>query len=73
MSATAKAWLVAGAGLAVGLAGAVSLLPWLRQVDPLGLTPVVSVSFLGGAAFGWYVRGPGSPAADPPAGRDLVP
>ena len=45
---------VAGAG--AGAVATVCALPYLRQIDPLGLTPVVLVSLVGGFVLGWYVR-----------------
>lgn len=54
-AATAVAVSVVSAGLAA--AGMILLLPWLREVDPLGLSPVVLIAFGGGLILGWIGRG----------------
>jgi hypothetical protein len=53
-----------GVCAAYGLAGAIfggmvvtALLPILRHIDPLGLSPIVLISVIGGGALGWYLRG----------------
>ena len=54
---TRTAVALALAGAATGWLIATTAMPYLRQVDPLGLTPVVLVSVLGGYVLGWYLRG----------------
>lgn len=45
------------AGLVTGLIGTTAAMPLIRQVNPLGLTPVVLISVMGGLVLGWYLRG----------------
>ena len=54
----------ASLAIAYGLAGAMTggfaisaLMPFLRQIDPLGLSAVALINLMGGTAFGWYLRG----------------
>jgi hypothetical protein len=72
MKPTLRRSLVA---VALALAGAltgglitVAAAPYLRQVDPLGISPVVLISVLGGFALGWYLRGRAEPGAAPDRG-----
>ena len=51
----AVAMILAGTGL--GAAVTILALPYLRRVDPLGLSPVVLISLAGGFVLGWYIRG----------------
>jgi hypothetical protein len=57
----------AAIGLAVGGVGTQVLMPVIRRADPIGLTPIVVICCLGGAALGWYVRRCAS--ARPDAGK----
>ena len=43
-------------GAIIGGIAVTALLPYLRQVDPYGLSPVVLISLMGGTALGWYLR-----------------
>ena len=54
---TRTAVALALAGAATGWFLAATAMPYLRQVDPLGISPVVLISVLGGCALGWYLRG----------------
>jgi len=44
-------------GAVLGTVGTIAALPYLRQIDPLGLSPVILISLMGGFVLGWYVRG----------------
>src|SRR5262249_54585851 len=65
------------AAVALSLAGAVTgwlitaaAVPYLRQVDPLGLSPVVLISAAGRYALGWYLRGRAEQGAAPDSVRN---
>jgi hypothetical protein len=51
-------------GAVTGGLGAIMVMPLIRQVDPLGLSPIILIS-VGGIALGWYLRGRGEPGAAP--------
>ena len=48
---------VSAVGAGLGAAGTTLAVPYLRQLDPLGLSPVVLISLAGGFVLGWYCRG----------------
>ena len=56
---------VAFAGAVTGWLGVTTAMPLIRQVDPLGLSPIILISVMGGIALGWYLRGRGEPRAVP--------
>lgn len=45
------------AGAITGWIGVTAAMPFIRQVDPLGLSPVILICVMGGIALGWYLRG----------------
>ena len=53
------------AGAVTGGLGATLAMPLIRQIDPLGLSPIILISVVGGIALGWYLRGRGEPGAAP--------
>ena len=53
----ARAIVATVVGAVVGGTAVALALPYLRRVDPLGLTPVILISLLGGFVLGWYLRG----------------
>ena len=44
------------AGAVTGGLGVTTAMPLIRQVDPLGLSPIILISVTGGIALGWYLR-----------------
>ena len=57
------------AGAVTGGLITVAIAPYLREVDPLGISPVVLISVLGGFALGWYLRGRAELGAAPDRGE----
>lgn len=49
------------AGAVTGWLGATAAMPLIRQIDPLGLSPVVLISVMAGIVPGWYLRGRAKP------------
>lgn len=52
---------LAAAGAVTGGVVTTAMMPYIRQADPLGLSPIVLISILGGGALGWYLRGRAEP------------
>jgi hypothetical protein len=66
-----RAGALAAAGAITGGLAVTAAMPYIRQADPLGLTPVILISILGGFALGWYIRGrveQGAAPEGPPCG-----
>ena len=58
------------AGAVTGWLGVTTAMPLIRQADPLGLSPIILISVMGGIALGWYLRGRAELEAAPDPARD---
>jgi hypothetical protein len=56
-------------GAITGWLGVTAAMPLIRQVDPLGLSPVILMCVTGGVALGWYLRGRAEPSVASAAAR----
>lgn len=44
-------------GAVLGVLGAAAIMPTLRTIDPIGVTPVAMIATAGIAVLWWYLRG----------------